>query len=183
MYMRLSLLVLLAMAGCVSDSGKPEILPNMVKDVARVAVRDAMMNPTLRRYVESFRAGHNGMNPVVKVGWIRSDVPLADAETLKESLVRPFLADLASADFVEVSSSEGLLRTRPTNDAVTEIVVCRNESPRAADIVLTLNVKFREEKRDDSVANIFLFELSMADISRGKIIWKNTKQYGVESRR
>ena len=183
MYMRLSLLVLLAMAGCVSDSGKPEILPNMVKDVARVAVRDAMMNPTLRRYVESFRAGHNGRNPVVKVGRIRSDVPLVDAETLKGSLIRPFLADLASADLVEVSSSEGLLRKRPKNDEATEIAVCRTESPRAADIVLALEVKFREEKRDDSVANIFLFELSMADISREKIIWKYAKQYGVESRR
>ena len=172
MNMRLGVLVLLAMAGCVSDSGNSDILPNMIKEVAQAAVQGAMKSPPLYRYVERFRASHDGRNPVVKVGMIRSDVPRADEETLKEGLVRPFLMNLVRANLVDVSSHEGLLRTKSASGEATENATRGDESPRAADIVLGLDVKSSEEKRGDSVFHDIRFELRMDDIRRGKIIWK-----------
>ena len=182
MNMRLGVLVLLAMAGCVSASGNSDILPNMVEEVARAAVRDAMTSPPLRRYVESFRSGHDGRSPMVKVGRIRSDVPRADEEKLKEGLARPFLTNLEGANLVEVSHHEGLLRTRSTSGEATENAVRGDESPRAADIVLGLDVKSSEEKRGGSVFHVIRFELLMDDTRSGKRIWKYSATRGLCSR-
>ena len=167
---RLVMLVLLAMAGCVSDTARPEIMPGMLEDVAQSSVRNVLASPTFRRYVVGFRVSHGGRNPVVKVGRIRSDSPIVDTEMLKDGLVRPFLENVAAADTLEISADEGLLRTKSAEPP--ETCARRRDDPRAADIVLSLDVKSREAKRGNGIMEEFKFELSLDDLRDGKRVWK-----------
>ena len=178
MCMRLGVLALLAVAGCVSDTANPEIMPGMIEDVVRSSIRDAHASPTFRRYVEGFRASHGGRIPVVKVGRIRSDAPAADPEILKERLVRPFLANLAAAGLVEISETEGSLSRNPKNDEPSETCARRREIPRAADIVLSVDVKFRETRQERGIVKEHKFELFVDAVRDGRRIWKYSAAKG-----
>ena len=174
---RLGVLVLLAMAGCVSEPepvgggpyvNKPEFPPGMIEEVVRSSVEEIVASSAFLSYLEDFRASHDGRNPVVKVGRIYSDAPMGDKETLKTSLIRPFLAHLMSAGLVGVSDVEEL---PCRNHAIYEPSItcaCKVKRPRVADLVLLLEVRFREEKEGQRQ---LYFELSMVDIQDGRIVW------------
>lgn len=173
----LGVLVLLAMAGCAlntepigggPDVGKPEFPPGMLENVVRSSVEAALTSPEFRRYLEDFRASHDGRNPVVKVGRIYSDAPMGDKETLKTRLMRPFLARLMSASLVEISDAERLPCEKHANGEPSITCACMVKHPRAADLVLLLEVRFREEKKGQRQLH---FELSMVDLRDGQIVW------------
>lgn len=178
---RLGVLVLLAMAGCASkpepigggpDVGKPEFPPGMIENVVQSSVEAALVSPEFRRYLMDFRASHNGRNPVVKVGRIDSDAPMGDTETLKTSLIRPFLRHLISAGLVEISDAERPLCEKHANGELGITCTCMAQRPRAADLVLLLEVKFRAEKKGH---NQLRFELSMVDLRNGQMVWLFSK--------
>ena len=155
-----------------------------MREVARAAVRNALVAPKFARYVEKFRADHGGRNPVLKLDRTINDTNDPDLNT---SVISDTLfEELLNSDKVEVTMAEGQGRTQAIgnsrlnslDDNFNKNTVAKTGTLIAANLVMRPKI-VSQETRDGRVRNIErFFVMDMAEIEGGLIMWKYNKSLG-----
>ena len=155
-----------------------------MREVARAAVRNALVAPKFARYVEKFRADHGGRNPVLKRDKIINDITDPD---LNSSVISDTLfEELLNSDKVEVTMAEGQGRTQSIgnsrlvnlDDNFDKKTTAKTGTLIAANLVMRPKI-VSQETRDGRARNIErYFVMDMAEIEGGLIMWKYSKPLG-----
>ena len=155
-----------------------------MREVARAAVRNALVAPKFARYVEKFRADHGGRNPVLKLDKTINDTTDPDLNT---SMISDTLfEELLNSDKVEVTMAEGQGRTQAIgnsrlnalDDNFNKNTVAKTGTLIAANLVMRPKI-VSQETRDGRARNIErFFVMDMAEIENGLIMWKYSKSLG-----
>lgn len=152
--------------------------------VVKEAVRDALTRPKFNRYVERFRAEHNGRNPVLKLDATINDTNDPDLNT---SVISDTLfEELLNSDKVEVSMVEGRGRTQAIGDSrniaydpnFNQNTVTKQGTLVAANLVMRPKVVSNEVRDGRTKAVERFFVMDMAEIENGMIMWKFSKPLG-----
>jgi uncharacterized protein (TIGR02722 family) len=155
-----------------------------MREVARAAVRNALVAPKLARYVEKFRADHGGRNPVLKLDRTINDTNDPDLNT--SVISDTIFEELLNSDKVEVTMAEGQGRTQAIgnsrlnalDDNFNKNTVAKAGTLVAANLVMRPKI-VSQETRDGRVRNIErFFVMDMAEIENGLIMWKYSKPLG-----
>jgi len=155
-----------------------------MREVARAAVRNALVAPKLARYVEKFRADHGGRNPVLKLDRTINDTndPNLNTSVISDTIFE----ELLNSDKVEVTMAEGQGRTQAIGDSrlnalddnFNKDTVAKTGTLVAANLVMRPKI-VSQETRDGRVRNIErFFVMDMAEIENGLIMWKYSKPLG-----
>ena len=155
-----------------------------MREVARAAVRNALVAPKVARYVEKFRADHGGRNPVLKLDKTINDTTDPDLNT---SVISDTLfEELLNSDKVEVTMAEGQGRTQSIgnsrlvnlDDNFDKKTTAKTGTLIAANLVMRPKI-VSQETRDGRARNIErYFVMDMAEIEGGLIMWKYSKPLG-----
>ncbi len=155
-----------------------------MREVARAAVRNALVAPKFARYVEKFRADHGGRNPVLKLDRTINDTNDPDLNT---SVISDTLfEELLNSDKVEVTMAEGQGRTQAIansrdiqfDDNFNQKTVAKKGTLIAANLVMRPKI-VSQETRDGRARNIErFFVMDMAEIENGLVMWKYSKPLG-----
>ena len=155
-----------------------------MREVARAAVRNALVAPKFARYVEKFRADHGGRNPVLKLDKTINDTTDPDLNT---SVISDTLfEELLNSDKVEVTMAEGQGRTQSIgnsrlvnlDDNFDKKTTAKTGTLIAANLVMRPKI-VSQETRDGRARNIErYFVMDMAEIEGGLIMWKYSKPLG-----
>ena len=155
-----------------------------MREVARAAVRNALVAPKFARYVEKFRADHGGRNPVLKLDRTINDTTDPDLNT---SVISDTLfEELLNSDKVEVTMAEGQGRTQSIgnsrlvnlDDNFDKKTTAKTGTLIAANLVMRPKI-VSPETRDGRARNIErYFVMDMAEIEGGLIMWKYSKPLG-----
>ena len=155
-----------------------------MREVARAAVRNALVAPKFARYVEQFRADNGGRNPVLKLDRTINDTNDPDLNT---SVISDTLfEELLNSDKVEVTMAEGQGRTQAIgnsrdiqfDDNFNQKTVAKKGTLVAANLVMRPKI-VSQETRDGRARNIErFFVMDMAEIENGLIMWKYSKPLG-----
>lgn len=166
----------------IRDTGR--ISQEEMREVARAAVRNALVAPKLSRYVEKFRADHGGRNPVLKLDRTINDTTDPDLNT---SVISDTLfEELLNSDKVEVTMAEGQGRTQSIGDSrlvnmddnFNKNTTAKTGTLIAANLVMRPKI-VSQETRDGRARNIErYFVMDMAEIEGGLIMWKYSKPLG-----
>ena len=160
-----------------------------MREVARAAVRNALVAPKFARYVEKFRAEHNGRNPVLKLDKTINDTTDPDLNT--SVLSDTLFEELLNSDKVEVTMAEGQGRTQAISnsrlnnldDNFDKATTAKQGTLIAANLVMRPKV-VSQETRDGRTRNIErYFVMDMAEIEGGLIMWKYSKPLGFTTTR
>ena len=155
-----------------------------MREVARAAVRNALVAPKLARYVEKFRADHGGRNPVLKLDKTINDTNDPDLNTSVISDV--LFEELLNSDKVEVTMAEGQGRSGSIggsrdimyDDNFNQATVAKKGTLIAANLVMRPKI-VSQSTRDGRARNIErFFVMDMAEIENGLIMWKYSKPLG-----
>ena len=155
-----------------------------MREVARAAVRNALVAPKLARYVEKFRADNGGRNPVLKLDRTVNDTNDPDLNTAVIS--DTLFEELLNSDKVEVSMVEGAGRTQAIansrdiqfDDNFNQNTVAKKGTLIAANLIMRPKI-VSQETRDGRARNIErFFVMDMAEIANGLVMWKYSKSLG-----
>ena len=155
-----------------------------MREVARAAVRNALVAPKLARYVEKFRADNGGRNPVLKLDRTVNDTNDPDLNTAVIS--DTLFEELLNSDKVEVTMAEGQGRTQSIGDSrlvnlddnFDKKTTAKTDTLIAANLVMRPKI-VSQETRDGRARNIErYFVMDMAEIEGGLIMWKYSKPLG-----
>lgn len=171
----------------IRDTGR--ISQEEMREVARAAVRNALVAPKFARYVEKFRADHGGRNPVLKLDRTINDTNDPDLNTsvISDTLFQ----ELLNSDKVEVTMAEGQGRSQSIGDSrlvnlddnFDKKTTAKTGTLIAANLVMRPKI-VSQETRDGRARNIErFFVMDMAEIDGGLIMWKYSKQLGFKTTR
>ncbi len=155
-----------------------------MREVARAAVRNALVAPKFARYVEKFRADNGGRNPVLKLTATINDTTDPDLNT--SVITDTIFEELLNSDKVEVTMAEGTARSQSIGDSRLNIMddnfdkktVAKQGTLIAANLVMRPKI-VSQETRDGRARNIErYFVMDMAEIQGGLIMWKYSKPLG-----
>ena len=155
-----------------------------MREVARAAVRNALVAPKFARYVEKFRADNGGRNPVLKLTATINDTTDPDLNT--SVITDTIFEELLNSDKVEVTMAEGTARSQSIGDSRLNIMddnfdkktVAKQGTLIAANLVMRPKI-VSQETRDGNARNIErYFVMDMAEIQGGLIMWKYSKPLG-----
>jgi len=166
----------------IRDTGR--ISQEEMRQVAREAVRNALVAPKFARYVEKFRADHGGRNPVLKLDRTINDTNDPDLNTsvISDTLFQ----ELLNSDKVEVTMAEGQGRSQSIGDSrlvnlddnFNKNTTAKTGTLIAASLVMRPKI-VSQETRDGRARNIErFFVMDMAEIEGGLIMWKYSKPLG-----
>lgn len=166
----------------IRDTGR--ISQEEMREVARAAVRNALVAPKFARYVEKFRADNGGRNPVLKLDRTVNDTNDPDLNTAVIS--DTLFEELLNSDKVEVSMVEGAGRTQAIansrdiqfDDNFNQNTVAKKGTLIAANLIMRPKI-VSQETRDGRARNIErFFVMDMAEIANGLVMWKYSKSLG-----
>ena len=155
-----------------------------MREVARAAVRNALVAPKFARYVEKFRADNGGRNPVLKLTATINDTTDPDLNT--SVITDTIFEELLNSDKVEVTMAEGTARSQSIGDSRLNAMddnfdkktVAKQGTLIAANLVMRPKI-VSQETRDGNARNIErYFVMDMAEIQGGLIMWKYSKPLG-----
>ena len=155
-----------------------------MREVARAAVRNALVAPKFARYVEKFRADNGGRNPVLKLTATINDTTDPDLNT--SVITDTIFEELLNSDKVEVTMAEGTARSQSIGDSRLNIMddnfdkktVAKQGTLIAANLVMRPKIVSQETRdgRDRNIERFFVMD--MAEIQGGLIMWKYSKPLG-----
>ena len=153
-----------------------------MREVARAAVRNALVAPKFARYVEKFRADHGGRNPVLKLDKTINDTDDPDLNT--SEITDMLFEELLNAGKVEVTMAEGAGRTQAIaasrdleyDENFDQSTVAKRGTLQAARLVLRPKVTSNSVRDGGTQAVTRTFVLEMADVQTGLVMWRFTKQ-------
>ena len=166
----------------IRDTGR--ISQEEMREVARAAVRNALVAPKFARYVEKFRADNGGRNPVLKLDRTVNDTNDPDLNTAVIS--DTLFEELLNSDKVEVSMVEGAGRTQAIansrdiqfDDNFNQNTVAKKGTLIAANLIMRPKI-VSQETRDGRARHIErFFVMDMAEIANGLVMWKYSKSLG-----
>ena len=177
----------LCAAGCASSGisrEEREISAGFVREVARYAVRSALVAPKLARYVEKFRADNGGRNPVLKFDKAINETRNPDLETF--IVYDVFSVELHNSDKMEISKTEDVERIQQiadSRDAVPDSdAVAKRCNPVAADLVMRLKATSAVVRKGDLHEIEYVFTIEMTEVGSGISLWEYRKSMGFISK-
>ena len=152
--------------------------------VVKEAVRDALTRPKFNRYVERFRAEHNGRNPVLKLDATVNETNDPDLNTAVIS--DTLFEELLNSDKVEVTMAEGRARSDAIGNSrlnaydpnFNQSTVAKQGTLVAANLTMRPKVVSNEVRDGRTKAVERFFVMDMAEIENGMIMWKFSKPLG-----
>ena len=177
----------LCAAGC-SSSGisreEREISAGFVREVARAAVRNALVAPKIARYVEKFRADHGGRNPVLKFAKAVNETRNPELDT--SVVYDVFSEELHNSGKMEITKAEGAGRIQEIADSRDAVIdsgaVAKRSSIVAADLLMRLKATSAEIRERGGREIEYVFTLEMVEVGSGISLWEYRKIMGFVSK-
>ena len=173
----------LCAAGCASSGisrEEREFSTDFVREVACDAVHATLTSPKIARYVEKFRAGHGGRNPVLKFATAvnKTRNPELDISVVYDM----FSAELGNADMMEVTRAEGAERIREITDSRDSVLdsdaVSMRRSLVAANLVMRVKATSAESRERDRRVIEYAFTIEIVEVESGISLWGYRRSMG-----
>ena len=177
----------LCATGCASSGisgAEREVSTGFVREVARDAVRNAVVAPKLVRYVEKFRADHGGRNPVLKFAKAVNETRNPELDT--SVVYDVFSVELHNAGMMEITKADGAGRIQEiadSRDAVFDSgTVAKRCSLVAADVLMRLKATSAVIHERDGRVIEYVFTIEMVEVGSGISLWEYRKSMGFVSK-
>jgi hypothetical protein len=158
---------------------------------ARAAAENAMTSPTFDRFLAKYRAEQNdaAAMPLMQVGYLRNDTNDPD---LQMNLVTDELCTaLLNSGKVEVTLATGRDATQTMSEArdlkkddnFKQSTVARKGRLEAPRLSLEGSIISNVVREGRDTVQVYSFNLKLADIDSGKVIWTYNKPFGTKQTR
>jgi len=170
----------LCAAGCASSGisrEEREISAGFVREVARCAVRDALVSPKLARFVEKFRADNGGRNPVLKFAKAINKTRNPELDT--SVVYDVFSVELHNFGKMAITKAEGTERMQEIADSRDAVIDSGLDAKRrslvAADLIMRLKATSAEFRERDGRVIEYVFTIEMVEVRSGISLWEYRK--------
>lgn len=155
---------------------------------ARAAAENAMSSPVFDRFLQNYRSEKNdpGAVPLMQVGYLKNNTNDPDlqinlvTDELCNALLNSGKVEVTLATGRDASQTFAEARKLQSDDNFKQKTVMKKDTLEAPRLSMEGAIISNVVKADKETVQVYSFNLKIADIQSGKVIWSYIKTFGTK---